>query len=319
MERIVFSTADAPGCTLEYWADEVLPRYGSRLLSASAKEISCSVVARRTKGIGLGHAVLSCYRGSWQEDAWSVAGSQSLRFYHVSDGVLSVKIKGLEELHLCPGETLVVGPEVTAEFSVLATNESTAHFVEDIAAVPLRRLEEYRKFIPRNLGRKLPASAAGRIVSTFVRALCSDHTTDAEFVILANSFTQLVAATLSGAGHDIASQSEEDKYHRALAFIRKFHREADLTVEKIARVIGVSERVLFDIFHRHDSSPHKYLNRVRIETAKGLLCGSDDKRTMLDIALKCGVESISTFNRQFRSHTGVAPSDYPLSVDNGKT
>lgn len=298
---------------MEYWAEEVLPQYGVTLLNGDPKDFSCLVKARRTNGIGFGNAVLSSYSGAWKHNAW--AHVDSLRFHHVLDGNLWVKVKGGVEFSVTQGETFVIGPENVAEFSIIATNLHTSSLVQNVAVVPLNRMEDFHRFIPRNLGLKLPETPACGVLSTFVGALCSCGTSNFEFVRLTDSFTELVAATLGASGLNISPQVQEDIYFRAVAFIRKNHRHASVTTEMIAKAVGVSERVLFDVFRRNETSPHKYLNRMRIETAKMMLTGRRDKATILDVALRSGFDSVSTFNRQFRSQTGIAPSDYEAHTD----
>lgn len=43
-----------------------------------------------------------------------------------------------------------------------------------------------------------------------------------------------------------------------------------LTVEEIATDLGVSERALFAAFDNREFTPHRYINRMRIETAKAV-------------------------------------------------
>ena len=68
------------------------------------------------------------------------------------------------------------------------------------------------------------------------------------------------------------------------------------------------KRKFKDVF---SESPKKYLDRMKLEKASNLL--SNDTLRISDIAYDCGYETISTFNRTFKSYFGKSPSEFRLS------
>ena len=60
-------------------------------------------------------------------------------------------------------------------------------------------------------------------------------------------------------------------------------------------------------------TPHRYLQRRRIERAMAML--RDGDRPITDIALEIGYDSLGTFSRTFREITGRSPSDFRSSED----
>jgi AraC-like DNA-binding protein len=52
----------------------------------------------------------------------------------------------------------------------------------------------------------------------------------------------------------------------------------------------------------------KYLNSIRINKAKAMLRESEMKIT--EISARCGYETIRTFNREFKSLTGITAMEY---------
>lgn len=58
-------------------------------------------------------------------------------------------------------------------------------------------------------------------------------------------------------------------------------------------------------------TPHRYLQRRRIERAMAML--RDHDRPVTDIALAVGYDSLGTFSRTFREITGRSPSEYRRS------
>ncbi|HYM84649.1 MAG TPA: helix-turn-helix transcriptional regulator [Candidatus Dormibacteraeota bacterium] len=85
-----------------------------------------------------------------------------------------------------------------------------------------------------------------------------------------------------------------------------------LDVRAVAAVACVSEahfiRCFRDVF---GETPHRYLQRRRVERAMFLLRETD--RSITDICLDVGFSSLGTFSRTFRDIVGEAPSDYRAS------
>ena len=86
-----------------------------------------------------------------------------------------------------------------------------------------------------------------------------------------------------------------------------FADKAALSKELVT--LGVSRRHMTEIFaNQYGQTPNEYLNVRRLETAKMQL--DDDRRTILEIALSLGFESLSSFYAFFKKHAGVPPGDY---------
>lgn len=311
MERFTFTTGAVDSAhALEFWADQVLPRLEAQLVSADERNFSCTMVGRRTRGIACASVEVSSYAGIWRENARLIGSADSLRIYRVKSGLLTLKVDNGAEYQVGPGDAFVSGPEAMTHYSVTPVAAGGTAMIADMTTIPLSRLEEYGRFFERNLARPLPRTPSGNIVNTFVDMLRSQETPDVEYMALMNSFTELVAVTMGSCGGSLYAQARDDVYYRALACIRTQHKEAGLTVEGIARKLGVSERALFAAFDGRDLTPHKYINRVRIDAARTLLTKGCAKPNIMDVALCCGFDSVSTFNRQFRAQTGVSPSEY---------
>ncbi len=58
----------------------------------------------------------------------------------------------------------------------------------------------------------------------------------------------------------------------------------------------------------YNTTPTDLINNLRIQKIASLLCLTDDK--ILDIALSCGFENMSYFNRVFKQKYGVSPRQY---------
>jgi AraC-like DNA-binding protein/ligand-binding sensor protein len=95
---------------------------------------------------------------------------------------------------------------------------------------------------------------------------------------------------------------------RARRYIRDNLSER-LTLEDVARHAGLSPHHFCKVFRRAAGiNLIDYINRSRIESARQLLL-RDDARVS-EIAFEVGYQSLSQFNRTFRSVTGESPSGY---------
>ncbi len=82
-----------------------------------------------------------------------------------------------------------------------------------------------------------------------------------------------------------------------------------LDVPALARVARVSEAHFIRTFRAtFGETPHRYLQRRRVERSMWLLCQSE--RSVTDICLDVGFVSLGTFSRTFRDIVGVSPIAY---------
>lgn len=87
---------------------------------------------------------------------------------------------------------------------------------------------------------------------------------------------------------------------------------SNLSLDEFAHLCGMSlstfKRKFDEVFKE---SPKKYIGKVKLEKASKLLMSEDNR--ISDIAYDCGFETISTFNRSFKSHFGKSPTAYRLN------
>jgi AraC-like DNA-binding protein len=82
-----------------------------------------------------------------------------------------------------------------------------------------------------------------------------------------------------------------------------------LDIPALARIAHVSEAHFIRTFRAtFGETPHRYLQRRRVERAMALLCSTD--RSITDICMSVGFSSLGTFSRTFREIVGQAPKDY---------
>jgi AraC-like DNA-binding protein len=116
--------------------------------------------------------------------------------------------------------------------------------------------------------------------------------------------TGIVPAMHKGANLCIASQSRLEKLRRKLELnFKQQHKLSDLAQEA-----GMTPESLCRAFRRYTGlSISQYLIRRRIQEALLNLRNTDDK--ILSIALDCGFNDLSYFNRTFKRLIGQTPSN----------
>jgi AraC-like DNA-binding protein len=87
-----------------------------------------------------------------------------------------------------------------------------------------------------------------------------------------------------------------------------------LDVAALARIAHVSQAHFIRTFRAtFGETPHRYLQRRRVERAMFLLRDTD--RRVTDICLDVGFTSLGTFSRTFREVVGESPSSYRARSD----
>jgi transcriptional regulator GlxA family with amidase domain len=107
------------------------------------------------------------------------------------------------------------------------------------------------------------------------------------------------------------SRAEEETNRRMLrardAMDRAYAEPLD--VPALAQIANVSEAHFIRTFRAtFGETPHRYLQRRRVERAMFLLRATD--RSVTDICLDVGVNSLGTFSRSFQAIVGESPTRY---------
>lgn len=96
------------------------------------------------------------------------------------------------------------------------------------------------------------------------------------------------------------------------------HLQEPLTISDIAQIAGLSEFHFSRMFKKSTGeSPHSYVLRRRVDTAKQLLVSS--RMELTEIAKVCGYANQSHFAAQFRNFTSVTPRRYRALHDDGRS
>lgn len=101
----------------------------------------------------------------------------------------------------------------------------------------------------------------------------------------------------------------------AINFIEDHVVDRDFSLERVARVAGMSPFHFCRTFKRHTSvTPMQFLLQKRLELAKALLKNASGNMNISQIATAVGFYDSSNFNKHFKRAAGVTPSDYRQAI-----
>ncbi|MBR1219076.1 helix-turn-helix transcriptional regulator [Bradyrhizobium sp. U87765 SZCCT0131] len=136
------------------------------------------------------------------------------------------------------------------------------------------------------------------------------HEANALFV---DHVTLAICAYLAGKYGDAPAARTETKGGLSAAQLRRAEElladncSGDLLLADVARECGLSRQYFTKAFKTTTGvTPHRWLQRYRIESAKALL--RDTKLPLVDIAIRCGFADQSHFTRVFSAHAGASPA-----------
>jgi AraC-like DNA-binding protein len=96
-------------------------------------------------------------------------------------------------------------------------------------------------------------------------------------------------------------------------FIEESYSDSDIRLADAAKHSGVSQDHLNLLLRRFaDTTFHDLLARYRIEKCLGLL--HEKNYTLTEIYGRCGFNSSTTFDRQFKRWVGCLPSEYKSTL-----
>ncbi|MBQ8357713.1 MAG: helix-turn-helix domain-containing protein [Clostridia bacterium] len=102
--------------------------------------------------------------------------------------------------------------------------------------------------------------------------------------------------------------------HWLVSLLKRHAEDAyctELSLRQLARIYHKNEKYMGRLFKKETGVGFReYCNRLRLEKAAGMLKSTADK--VLDIAMECGFDNVSYFNRIFQKQYGMSPTAYRL-------
>ena len=140
----------------------------------------------------------------------------------------------------------------------------------------------------------LSLEALARLVHPYTKMLEPD----------ANAVEALLEATA-----EERDWSLEGERLKEMVISNGWHLETSLTLQTLSRRFGMNQAYVSRALNQGlDLSFSNFINGLRVEHAKSMALQKD--ANLLDIALASGFGSKASFNRAFKHHTGLSPSEY---------
>ncbi len=129
----------------------------------------------------------------------------------------------------------------------------------------------------------------------------------AELESIRDTYSIILALTQNEEKQYLPTEKQQ-KISPAIEYISRHYNE-NITNDALAAIAGLSTVYFRKLFTGvMGVSPIAYVHRFRIEKAKEML--KSDYGTLSDMAQSLGYSSLYDFSRDFKKHTGVAPSKY---------
>ncbi|MCX6565048.1 MAG: helix-turn-helix domain-containing protein [Candidatus Aminicenantes bacterium] len=101
-----------------------------------------------------------------------------------------------------------------------------------------------------------------------------------------------------------------------LVEVKKIYKDADVSLNSLAKQLSTSPRNLSQIINEHLGLHfHAFINKYRVEEAKKILLSPEANQTsILEIGYEVGFNSKSAFNRAFKDFIEMTPSQFKKTV-----
>jgi len=106
-----------------------------------------------------------------------------------------------------------------------------------------------------------------------------------------------------------------DEQLQELVKSHKPHLDEDISLPKLASLLGVTSHQLSELLNIHKSTNfYDFLNDLRYHEALPFLVENESELTIADIAYRSGFNNRNTFYKVFKEKTGLTPHQYKKSM-----
>ena len=106
-----------------------------------------------------------------------------------------------------------------------------------------------------------------------------------------------------------------DEQLQALVKNHKPHLDEDISLPKLASLLGVTSHQLSELLNIHKSTSfYDFLNDLRYQESLHFLATNENELTIADIAYRSGFNNRNSFYKVFKEKTGLTPNQYKKSI-----
>jgi AraC-like DNA-binding protein len=185
--------------------------------------------------------------------------------------------------------------------------------------VPRRQLNELTRHADRLTSRPLdPNSPVARHLRNYIGMLLNEEGLEDDSALanhVGKAVVDLVALAV-GVDGDAAALAQARGLRAArvkavLTEIQNNFSQPEFSTDSLARRLGLSARYIQDLLQETGMGLSDRVLELRLQLARSMLTDpNNDGRRITDIALACGFNEVSHFNRCFRRRFGCSPTQY---------
>lgn len=314
---VVLSTdAIAPHERFEFWHDVVGEKFVEMnfdFLPGRARPFNGRIVLYSQGALGLGEVIAESHLAIRDRRMLARATEEAIIVLLQREGTSRFAQDG-RQAELTAGSLCVC--DTTRPFEMALTSR-IRHTVVRFAGPRIRRLvPDIERFAAQAIRCD---RGAGAIFSDAVDALRreSEGLDPQAAGDVGDAFMHLLAAALHARADGPRPDAGLKGYHRqrVKAYLRQHLRDPGLTVDSIARGVGLSSRYLHEVFAAEGIAIMKWVWQERLERCRQELAMTvRERRRISDVALAWGFSDAAHFSRAFRQRFDVSPRDYRRDV-----
>jgi AraC-like DNA-binding protein len=317
MSQVLFSSDELPArlgdaARFARWRDFMVSVHGSLDMSCLPDQ----PFSQRLDAAQFGSVAVLEFRGTtdrFTRTSRTVAASTSRGYFFTLNrgrALMALSQVGRESVLDAGGAALGNG----AEAGDVCANGGNAYAM---VVVPAERLEELVAGAEDMVARPIdPATPAMRHLRRYVEMLSREDEDDPALLAhIGTALTDLIGLAL-GAGREAAELARmrgmrASQLALVLAEIRAGFRDPAFSPGVVASKVMLSPRYIRDLLHDTGTGFTERVMELRLQRARAMLAHREcDRLKVIDIALDCGFNEVSYFNRSFRRRFGASPTQY---------
>jgi AraC-like DNA-binding protein len=226
----------------------------------------------------------------------------SFELLFLLDGSMNITVEGQKE-EMRKGDIAIVPPGDIHSFETQLTSKGTLMFF------PVEYCSDLRQIF----GKRTIASHVAHMPNSGIEQLKEKYELNRNLpfspllfkgYINALFYEAIEKLTLIDKKNDIS----HDLLKKILILIREQY-DNGINLNETAKAVGLSRSYVSRFFKKAIGYGfNEYINQLRVEKSKGLLAARN--QDILDVALECGFDNQRSFDRIFKKHVNMTPSEY---------
>ena len=229
---------------------------------------------------------------------------EAIEIVYIIKGNLELGV-GQELYHMEKGDFAIVFPNMIHHYQVFQDGDNKALYI----LISPKLIPHYMNEIQKNCP-VFPVIYKENVHTDMVKAVKALADGEKNNLHLKQAYVQMIFAHIFSQVKMTSKETvgSEDLVYKSVEYVAKNFRK-NFSMEQMAHDLGVSRYILSRMFSKtFHCNFSTYVNGVRLNYAASLLDGTQEPIT--NICYDCGFDSQRTFNRVFKNHYRMTPSEY---------